>query len=221
MTTAVVPSTVGEMVIDAGRHRRLARRETVFVEGEHSRRVYAVVDGRVRIFLTITSGRELLIAVKLPGQVFGELSALDGDPRSASAAAMERAVVAELGAERFLEELTTSPEHLLAVTRNLSAQLRRANRRLVARNSDSAVVRTGRMIVELSALMIRHSADARRSEVCEVPITQHDLAEWVGLTRESTARALAKFREAGLVTTSRGSIVVLDVVGLSRFVSEC
>lgn len=211
--------TVGEMIVAAGQHRTVTARETIFLEGDHSRRVYAVVEGRVRIFLTMPSGRELLVAVKTPGEEFGELSALDGDRRSASAAALDRGVVAELTADRFLDELMESPQYLLAVTRNLSAQLRRANRRLVTRNSDSAVVRTGRMIVELSALMMRHSADAC-SDACEVPITQHDLADWVGTTRESTARALAKFRQAGFVTTSRGSIVVLDPVGLSRFVAE-
>ena len=89
----------------------------------------------------------------------------------------------------------------------------------MARNSDSAVVRTGRMIVDLSSMMMRHSNGCQRG-VYEVPITQADLAEWVGTTRESTARALAKFRRAGLVETCRGRIVVLDVVGLSRFVSE-
>jgi CRP/FNR family transcriptional regulator, cyclic AMP receptor protein len=212
--------TVGEMIIAKGRHRTFEPREAVFVEGDHSRRVYAVVDGRVKIFLTMPSGRELLVAVKIPGEEFGELSALDGDRRSASAAALDRAVVAELGADRFLEEVMASPQYLLAVTRNLSAQLRRANRRLVTRNSDSAVVRTGRMIVELGALMMRHSTSTDPA-ACEVPITQTDLADWVGTTRESTARALAKFRRAGLVKTSRGCIVVVDVVGLSRFVSEC
>ena len=139
--------------------------------------------------------------------------------RSADDSPLFAGITDRLTADRFLDELMESPQYLLAVTRNLSAQLRRANRRLVTRNSDSAVVRTGRMIVELSALMMRHSADAC-SDACEVPITQHDLADWVGTTRESTARALAKFRQAGFVTTSRGSIVVLDPVGLSRFVAE-
>jgi CRP/FNR family transcriptional regulator, cyclic AMP receptor protein len=216
---ALKTPTVGEMIVATGRHRTLEPRDTVFVEGDHSRRVYAVVDGRVRIFLTMPSGRELLVAVKTPGEEFGELSALDGDRRSASAAALDRAIVAELAADRFLDELMESPQYLLAVTRNLSAQLRRANRRLVTRNSDCAVVRTGRMIVELGALMMRHSADASPDR-CEVPITQHDLADWVGTTRESTARALAKFRRAGFVRTSRGSIEILDVVGLSEYVSS-
>ena len=215
---AVRESTVGDLIVDAGRHRRLAAGEMLFVEGDHSRHVYAVVEGRVRIFLTMPSGRELLIGLKMPFDEFGELSALDGRPRSASAAAHGPAVVAVLHAEEFLRMITESPGLLVAVCQNLSAQLRRANRRLVTRNSESALVRTGRMLVEVASLLMRH---VEESDVYEVPITQADLAEWVGTTRESTARALARFRRDGLVETCRGRIVVLDVAGLSRLVTQC
>ncbi len=209
-------TTVGEMIGGAGRHRTFAPGELLFVESDHSRHVYSVVEGRVRIFLTMPSGRELLIGIKTPGDEFGELSALDGRPRSASAAALDESVVAVLRADQFLDMITASPELMVAVCQNLSAQLRRANQRLVTRNSDSAIVRTGRMLVELASLMMRHAGGCGGYEV---PITQADLADWIGTTRESTARALACFRRAGLVETGRGRIVVIDAPGLSRFVA--
>jgi CRP-like cAMP-binding protein len=71
------------------------------------------------------------------------------------------------------------------------------------------------MLVELASLMMRHGG----GDVFELPMTQSDLAEWIGATRESTARALAQFRRAGLIETCRGRIVVLDVVGLDALVS--
>ena len=209
--------TIGDMIAGAGRYRTFAPGELLFLESDHSRHVYAVVEGRVRIFLTMPSGRELLIGIKVPGDEFGELSALDGQPRSASAAALDHAVVAVLRSDEFLDMVTAEPELMVAVCQNLSAQLRRANKRLVTRNSDSATVRTGRMLVELASLMMRHAAGGN---VHEVPITQADLADWIGTTRESTARALARFRNAGFVETCRGRIVVIDAPGLSRFVAE-
>ncbi|MBG7606344.1 MAG: Crp/Fnr family transcriptional regulator, partial [Actinobacteria bacterium] len=109
-----------------------------------------------------------------------------------------------------------SPELAAAVLHNMSAQLRRANDRLVARNSNSATVRTGNMLVELSSLMMKHSGCADR---CELPITQVELADWIGATRESTARALACFRKAGLVETFRGKIVICDVLGLDQMIA--
>jgi CRP-like cAMP-binding protein len=215
MDTAV-QSTVGDVIADFGRRRTYASGDLLFVEGDHSHTVYVCIEGRVRVFLTMPSGRELLVGIKLPGDEFGELSALDGRPRSASAAAIGPIVVAELRADRFIEVLTDQPHLFVAVCQNLGAQLRLANDRLVARNSNSATVRTGRMLVELASLMMRHSGS---SPSYEVPITQSDLADWIGATRESTARALAGFRRAGLVETCRGRIVVLDVLGLNAFVS--
>jgi len=188
----------------------------LFVEGDGSRSVYACIEGRVRIFLTTPSGRELLVGIKAPGDEFGELSALDGRPRSASAAAIDRTVVAELQSERFMDLLLRAPHLSVSVSRSLSAELRRANDRLVTRNSNSATVRTGRMLVELASLMMRHGGPA---ETYELPLTQADLAGWIGATRESTARALARFRRAGLVRTGRGQIVVLDVLGLNELLS--
>lgn len=215
MDTAV-QSTVGHVIADLGRLRTYASGDLLFVEGDHSHTVYVCIEGRVRVFLTMPSGRELLIGIKLPGDEFGELSALDGRPRSASALAIGPIVVAELRADRFIEVLTDEPHLFVAVCRNLSAQLRLTNNRLVVRNSNSATVRTARMLVELASLMMRHSGS---SSSYEVSITQSELADWIGATRESTARALAGFRRAGLVETCRGRIVVLDVLGLNEFVS--
>ena len=190
--------------------------DLLFVEGERSHSVYACVEGRVRIFLTTPSGRELLVGIKEPGDEFGELSALDGRPRSASAAAIDSTVVAVLPADRYLDLLLSAPHLSVAVCQSLSAELRRANDRLVVRDSCSATVRTGRMLVELASLMMRHGGQADSSEL---PLTQTDLAGWIGATRESTARALARFRRAGFVRTGRGQIVVLDVLGLNELVS--
>lgn len=211
-----VQSTVGDVIAENGRRRVFAPGDLLFVEGDRSHNVYVCLEGRVRVFLTMPSGRELLVGIKMPGDEFGELSALDGRPRSASAAAIERTTVAELTAPRFLDALIEEPHLSVAVCQNLSALLRRANDRLVARNSNSATVRTGRMLVELASLMMRHSGS---SASYELPITQSDLADWIGTTRESTARALSGFRRAGLVETCRGRIVVLDVLGLHDLVS--
>ena len=209
-------ASVGDAIADLGQRRTYAPGDLLFVEGDRSHSVYVCVEGRVRLFLTMPSGRELLIGIKAPGDEFGELSALDGRPRSASAAALERTVVAEIRADRFMELLHAEPHLSIAVCQSLSAELRRSNDRLVTRNSDSALVRTGRMLVELTSMKMRHGAPSCSFELA---LTQSDLAGWIGATRESTARALARFRRAGLVETSRGCITVLDVVGLNQLVA--
>ncbi len=209
-------ASVGDAIADLGQRRTYAPGGLLFVEGDRSHCVYVCVEGRVRLFLTMPSGRELLVGIKSPGDEFGELSALDGRPRSASAAALDVTVVAEVRADRFMDLLHDQPELSIAICQSLSAELRRANDRLVTRNSDSAVVRTGRMLVELASMKMRHTGS---SGTFELALTQSDLAGWIGATRESTARALARFRRAGLVQTSRGCITVLDVVRLNQLVA--
>ncbi len=88
-----VQSTVGDVIAENGRRRVFAPGDLLFVEGDRSHNVYVCLEGRVRVFLTMPSGRELLVGIKMPGDEFGELSALDGRPRSASAAAIERTTV--------------------------------------------------------------------------------------------------------------------------------
>ena len=212
----VAKATVGAVIADNGRRRSYALGETLFLEGDHSHNVYVCDEGRIRIFLATPSGSELLLGIKRPGEEFGEVSALDSRPRSASAVALEASAVFELAGDQFAELLSQSPELAADVLQNMSAQLRRANDRLVARNSNSAMVRTGNMLVELSSLMIRHGGCTDRFEL---PITQADLADWIGATRESTARALARFREAGLVETCRGRIIICDVLGLNEMIA--
>ena len=213
---AVEYSTIGDAIADLGARHSYSPGDLLFVEGDGSHSVYACIEGRVRIFLTTPSGRELLVGIKAPGDEFGELSALDGRPRSASAAAIDHTVVAVLPAARYMDLLLGAPHLSVSVCQSLSAELRRANDRLVTQNSNSATVRTGRMLVELASMMMRHGGDA---DTYELPLTQTDLAGWIGATRESTARALARFRRAGLVRTGRGQIVVLDVLGLNELVS--
>jgi len=169
-------TTVGGVVDRFGRHRTCAPGEILFLEGDHSEQVYVCVAGRVRIFLTLPSGRELLIGMKVPGEEFGELSAIDGRHRSASAVAVGPTVVAMLAADRFRGLVNESPELSAAVCQSLSAQLRRANDRLVTRNTNSATERTGRMLVELSSMMMRHGST---SVSYGVDMTQSELADWI------------------------------------------
>ena len=212
----VANPTVGAVIASHGQRSRYALGETLFLEGDHSHNVYVCVDGRIRIFLTTPSGRELLLGIKRPGEEFGELSALDGRPRSASAVAIENSTVFKLSSEEFAVLLAESADLAVAVLHHMSANLRRANDRLVARNSNSATVRTGNMLVELASLMMKAGGCSDRFEL---PITQADLADWIGATRESTARALAGFRKAGLVETHRGRIVICDVLGLDATIT--
>ncbi len=206
--------TVADVIAEHGRRRTLSNGEVLFLEGDRSRDVYLCVSGQIRIFLSLSSGRELVLGTKEAGEAFGEIAALDTLPRSAGASAVGRTVVASMPGPQFAEEIFREPALALEVLQGLARQIRRATAGLSARTNDSAAVRTGRTILELAEVM----AQPDRAPIVELPITQADLADRIGATRESTARAISVFRRAGVVGTGRGRIVVLDIDGLADLI---
>lgn len=215
MSTTVDVATVGEFIAARSRSTTIRAGEPLFFEGDRSMSVYCCVSGSVRLFVSTDSGREILIGFKYPGEQFGELSAITRRPRMASASAAEDSVVAHMPGDRFLAELDHEGDLALAVLRSLAEQLRSANLRLLARNSESAVARTGHKLAELAALRRRHGAVACPTEVV-LDITQNDLAGWIGTSRESVCRALREFRRLGLIDTGRCHITVRDTDALVR-----
>ncbi len=210
-------TTLGELVLARGTPIRLAAGDTVFSEGDRSDSVYACRSGELKVTVSTPSGDELLLGLKRPGDGFGELSAIDGAPRSARVVAVVDSELAVLGRAAFLDALAGAPEVAVGVLVELSDLLRRSNERVTATRSEPIPVRVAHRLIELCAQVHRHRGTGGR---CELAITQDDLAGWVGATRESTARALGSLRRRGIVETGRGRIVVRDEEALRRVVRD-
>jgi len=215
MSISVDVTTVGEFISSRGQRSTLRAGAPLFFEGDRSTSVYSCVTGRVRLFVSASSGREILIGFKRAGEQFGELSAITRRPRVASAIAAEDCVVAHMPGDRFLDELAHESGVAFAVLRGLAVQLQATNLRLLARNSQSARSRTGHKLAELAALTKRHHGGVAPNDVV-LDITQSDLAGWIGTSRESVCRALADFRRHGVIDTGRGHITVYDIDELVR-----
>ena len=204
-------STLGDLIAGRGRRSSLAAGQVLFREGDESTSVYVLLFGRVKVAVTTPNGREVVLGTKVPNQVFGELSAIDGRPRSAGVAATELAVVSSLQRDEFLDALTHAPELAVVLLRELSDQLRRLSARVAARDSENTTVRVGHLLIELADKFRRHGVP---SAIATLPISQDEFAGWIGATREATARSLATFRRAGLIETGRNRIVITDPDGV-------
>lgn len=209
-------TTLGELVIAHGRCVEYASGRALFHEGDESRTVHACVSGRIKLFVTTPNGREIVLGSKSPGQAFGELSALDGARRSATAVAMTRTVTAQMSGEEFLAALAETPHLPIVVLRELAEHLRIANSRAGAVVSEHVGERVAHLLVELTAKFRRHGTT---TGPVELPITQQELADWVSSTREAVARSLAPMRECGAIETGRNRIIVHDVHNLFAFTS--
>lgn len=200
-------ASIASLIADRGVHRRLAAGEVLFRQGDRSDSVYECCAGRLRLVVAAGGGRELLLEVVLPGDVFGQLAAFDGGPRSASAICMESSVVAELPASSFLEAVRRQPELALAALRTLSAQLRRADERICAGETEHVACRTARLLMQLGE---RLAPGPEMLADVVIPFSQQQLAEWIGSTREAAARALAHLRREGVISTGRSAVTIHD-----------
>jgi len=201
----------------AGRRRRYRVGQRIFREGEDGDHVIGVLTGRVKISVQTGSGREILLAVKEPGDIVGELSAIDGRPRSATAVALEPVDALVVSAPAFVEFIEAHPRIAVRLLRTLAAQIRDADRRSVDRDTGDITCRVARRLVDLAERLGEH-----RGSGVEVTIVvgQDDLAAWVGATREATSRALGRLRAEGWLTTGRQRIVLTDLPALRRRATE-
>lgn len=196
-----------------GRLRRFPRGRTLLNEGERADRVALVRRGRVKISSLSDSGDEFLLAVRGPGDLLGEMSAIDGDPPSATVTALEPVealIVPAAEFKAFLESNASIALHLLTM---LSRRLRYADRK---RFEFGAFDTLGRVASRLLELVEEFGEPHTLGTRISLPLTQRELAGWIGSSREAVSKALRALRGLGLIETGRGTIIVLDLPELRR-----
>lgn len=194
-----------------GHRTTFATDMVVCLEGDPSGDVFLLESGSVRIVRTTLRGRELILATRRAGDLVGELSAFDGQPRSAAIIANESTSLITVAGDAFRHAVASRPQLAELFLRELALKLRAADERTLERDSDDARTRViGRLVTLADG---RANPGATR---VTVPLRQADLAAWVGASRETVARVLSDLRAEGLVTTGRGTIEVLDLPALRR-----
>jgi CRP-like cAMP-binding protein len=191
-----------------GRRRRFPRGSTLFNEGERSDRIVVLLSGRVKVSYFAEDGREVVLAVRSPGDLLGELSALDGETRSATATAMEPVEALLLSVEQFRTFVVAHPGVAFVLLEMLSRRLRDADRKRIEFGAYDAVGRVARRLVELAEDFGEPEGKGVR---IALPLSQDELAGWVGASRKAVGNALNWLRQAGLVETRRRAITILDL----------
>lgn len=199
--------------LSTGTKKRLRAGTVLFLEGSDPRDVFLVTKGRVKCTATTESGREALLAVRGPGDLLGELSALDGAPRSAGAIALDTVEVYAVSDRQFVDILGRHPGAGLELVRVLSARLRDADRKRAEFGSHDSLVRVARRLVELAD---RFGTGSGAQITIDLPLTQDELASWTGSSREAVAKALRILRDERVVETGRRVVTVLDPEALRR-----
>lgn len=197
----------------AATRREYPRDTALFHGGDDGGTLLVLVAGEVKITLPSPRGRDTILGFSGPGELLGEISAVDGGPRSATATALEP--VEALGIPRavFADLLARDPTVARALLGVLAARLREADRQRAEQAGYDVLGRVARRLVELTE---RFGTAGPAGMEITLPITQEELAGWAGASREATSKALQSLRALGWVQTRRRRLVVRDLEALRR-----
>jgi CRP/FNR family transcriptional regulator, cyclic AMP receptor protein len=205
---------MGEEGLDAlrerGRTASFGAGERLLHAGEPGDRVALILRGRVKVSCAGGDGRETVLDFRGPGELVGELSALDRGPRSSSVTAIEPVEALLVGASEF-RVLLERPGFAAELLEVLSRRFRDADRKRIEFGASDTVGRVAARLVELAE---RYGEPALAGTVIALPISQEELAGWTAASRAGMANALRTLRELGWIETERRRITVLDVEAL-------
>ncbi|GAA4419638.1 Crp/Fnr family transcriptional regulator [Georgenia halophila] len=191
----------------------LRRSETLFNEGDPGDRLYIIVDGKVKLGHTASDGRENLLAVLGPGELLGELTLFDPGPRSttATAVAPSRLLTLEHAAlMSFLESHPSLAKHML---RALAQRLRRTNESLADLVFSDVPGRVAKALLDLAD---RFGRPTDQGVHVSHDLTQEELAQLVGASRETVNKSLAEFVSRGWIRLEGRAVLLMEVDRLRR-----
>ena len=198
---------------EALEHADYARGETVFSEGEEGDTLYIVETGKVKIGRRAADGRENMLSVMGPSDMFGELSLFDPGPRTATATVITEARLASLAHSRLRPWINDRPEIAEQLLRVLARRLRRTNDALADLIFTDVPGRVAKQLLALSERFGSAEPDGLR---VHHDLTQEELAQLVGASRETVNKALADFASRGWVRVDSRALTILDGERLAR-----
>jgi CRP/FNR family transcriptional regulator, cyclic AMP receptor protein len=193
---------------------RLARGDALFHEGDPGDRVYVVTEGKIKLGRTSADGRENLLGVLGPGETFGEVSLFDPGPRTATATAVTESTLLGLAHADLQPWLAERPEVAKGLLQQVAHRLRRTNENMADLVFQDVPARVAKALLDLAT---RFGAPAPTTGI-HVPhdLTQEELAQLVGASRETVNKALADFVNRGWIRLEARAVVLLDVERLRQ-----
>lgn len=206
-----------ERLVAFSQLRQLRRRAHLFVAGDAGAAVYAVLGGYVKLSRASPSGREIVLELAGPGSMFGELTAINGWRRSADAVALSACRVLAIDGRHFMDALRRNPDAMLAIIRMLSERLIATTEQMENALFLPAPARLARALTRLAAL---HSQPARDGLQIDIALSQRELGDMTGLTRESINKQLAAWRDAQIIRLEGQHLTLTDATALQELANR-
>ena len=192
---------------------KIAKGSILFKEGDDGEHLYVIIDGKLKLGTSSGDGRENLLSILGPGEMFGELSLFDPGPRTSTATAVTDAKLLSLSHEKVIPWLKQNPEVSLQLLTRLSQRLRRTNKAVGDLVFSDVPGRVAKALIDLGD---RFGKTTPEGLLVNHDLTQEELAQLVGASRETVNKALADFAGRGWLKLDGRSVLIADVDRLSK-----
>jgi CRP/FNR family transcriptional regulator/CRP/FNR family cyclic AMP-dependent transcriptional regulator len=207
-------STDLDIVAQRVRPRRYKENDTIFHKDDPGVALYAIVEGKVKIHNETPDGQDCIITIFSEGEFFGDLSMIDGNPRSADATTMEPSELLMLTRDDLMDILDRYPRITRCLLVTIAGRLRRTTELLVKTTTLDV---NGRLAMQLNWLAEQHGRVTTQGIRIDLHLTQTDLGNLVGASRESVNKVLGYFRRMGWISLEEGNrITIKDQRALER-----
>jgi CRP/FNR family transcriptional regulator, cyclic AMP receptor protein len=203
-----------DALLQSLRRRNVRRSEPILRAGAAGDEVVVVLRGRVRLVAYGADRREVVLGLRGPGELIGDMAALGGQRRTASAIAVDDVEAGFLHGDEFRAFLREHPDAALVLIRMLVRRLSEATRDVVDLATRDSVGRIAKRLLELAGEHGAPSSGGTGGIEIQLSLSQDELAQWTGATRETVSRALRLMRQLGWVATDHRTITVLDAAAL-------
>jgi CRP-like cAMP-binding protein len=190
------------------RERRQPRGSMILTQGDEGEALFLIRTGQVKVSVVAEDGREVILSVLGPGSFFGEMALLDDEPRSAHVFAMEESVLLSLRREDFRARLAQSPELGIALLRELSRRLRRADDTITSLMLLDVNGRVAHLLLELAR------EEGAGGTTIARRLTHAAIGQMVGASRETVSRTLRNLVLRQVIAVTRKGITLLDPAAL-------
>ena len=192
---------------------KIAKGGILFKEGDEGEHVYVIVDGKLKLGTSSGDGRENLLSILGPGEMFGELSLFDPGPRTSTATAVTDAKLLSLSHEKLIPWLKGNPEVSLHLLARLAQRLRRTNEAVGDLVFSDVPGRVAKALMDLGA---RFGKKTEEGLYVHHDLTQEELAQLVGASRETVNKALADFAGRGWLKLDGRAVLITDLECLEK-----
>jgi CRP/FNR family transcriptional regulator, cyclic AMP receptor protein len=192
---------------------KIAKGSVLFAEGDEGDHLYVIVEGKLKLGTSSGDGRENLLSILGPGEMFGELSLFDPGPRTSTATAVTDARLLSLGQEKLIPWLAENPQVALQLLARLAQRLRRTNEAVGDLVFSDVPGRVAKALIDLGE---RFGKQTDEGLFVHHDLTQEELAQLVGASRETVNKALADFAGRNWLKLDGRAVLITDLDRLSK-----